>query len=230
MTEQAGAQRTEGGAGAEGSTETGSGSGAAEETSSEATSGSESSASGSDATSNSESTTSESSGDSSGEAASSSATTTQTRARPAESAESSESSESSDQPPPSEAPTTQTRTPDVGGDSPRGREQRAPLDVGELVWKIAKVLASVVRVVAYVIAIVLFAYVLLTIVGVNPQNGVAQVIGGVADATVFAFRDLFLPADPTFAVIVNYGLAAVFWVLVAEFGSRIIRWAGARAS
>ncbi|MDD7966389.1 hypothetical protein [Actinomycetospora lemnae] len=104
------------------------------------------------------------------------------------------------------------------------------MNVGELVWEVAAVLASVVRVIGYVIAVVLAAYVLLTLVGVNPQNAVAQVIGGIADATVLSFRDLFLLADPTFAVVVNYGLAAVFWVLVAEFGSRVIRWLGARLS
>ena len=105
--------------------------------------------------------------------------------------------------------------------APRGRERRAPLNVGELVWKIASVLASAVRVVAYVV---------LTILAVNPQNGVAQVIGGIADWAVLAFRDLFLPADPTLAVVVDYGLAAIFWVLVGEFGSRLIRWIGARLS
>lgn len=116
------------------------------------------------------------------------------------------------------------------GSTPQGRAQRDPVDVGELVWRIARILASAVRVVAYVIAVVLVAYVVLTIVGVNPLNGVAQVIGGVADATVLAFRDLFVVADPTLAVVVNYGLAAVFWVLVAEFGSRLIRFLGARLS
>jgi len=94
----------------------------------------------------------------------------------------------------------------------------------------AVALASVIRIVAYVIAVVLVAYVLLTLVGVNPLNAVAQVVGGVADRTVLAFRDLFLVADPVFAVVVNYGLAAVFWVLVAEFGSRLVRWIGARFS
>jgi hypothetical protein len=29
---------------------------------------------------------------------------------------------------------------------------------------------------------------------------------------------------------VNYGLAAIFWILVAEFGARLVRWIGARLS
>jgi hypothetical protein len=114
--------------------------------------------------------------------------------------------------------------------APHGREQRTPVDVGELVWKVASVLASVVRVVAYVLAVVLVAYIVLTIVGVNTANGVARVIGSVGNTAVGPFRDLFLLSDPLFTVIVDYGLAAVFWILVAEFGSRFIRWLGARLS
>lgn len=224
VTEQAGAQRTEGGAGT-GEPETTSEAG-------DAPAGTPSEPTDTSDTTDTASTSSEPAASTGGseqaagsgsasESESASATTTATQTRP----------RSADDPPPSEAPTTQHRTPDTSADAaPRGREQRTPLNVGELVWKVTAVVASLVRVVAYVIAVVLVAYILLTIVGVNPLNAIAQVVGGVADATVLAFRDLFLVADPTFAVIVNYGLAAVFWVLVAEFGSRIIRWVGARFS
>jgi hypothetical protein len=130
---------------------------------------------------------------------------------------------------PSEQPTQRVEQPHgVDGHAPEGHRQRAPIDVGDLIWRIARILASAVRIVAYVLAVVLVAYIVLTLVGVNPQNGVARVIGGVADVAVLAFRDLFLIADPSFAVIVNYGLAAVFWLLVGEFGSRLIRYLGAR--
>jgi hypothetical protein len=130
---------------------------------------------------------------------------------------------------PSEQATERVAQPQgVDAHTPEGHRQRAPIDVGDLVWRIARILASAVRVVAYVLAVVLVAYIVLTLVGVNPQNAVAQVIGGVADVAVLAFRDLFLIADPSFAVIVNYGLAAVFWLLVGEFGSRLIRYLGAR--
>ncbi|WP_166659853.1 hypothetical protein [Actinomycetospora succinea] len=231
MTEQAGGQRTEGGTesgestetstanagGQETSASTGS-TGAAEQSSGQSSEQSSEQSSGSDSGTSSPTASSESSSGSSSEAATST-TATATKTRP------------SDDPPPDEAPTTQQRTPDVSaGSAPHGREERAPLNVGELVWKVATVLASVIRIVAYVIAVVLVAYVLLTLVGVNPLNAIAQVVGGVANSTVLAFRDLFLIADPVFAIVVNYGLAAVFWVLVAEFGSRLVRWLGARFS
>lgn len=247
VTEQGGAQRAEGGSDSDGSTGATSSdasgtSGVAENTATEssatATSGEQpsgaSAASGSGEGSSGEGSSSSGSagGSSSGSASGAEGETetdgggtTATKTRTAQ------------DPPPDEAPTTQQRTPEVssgsdasGDPAPRGRAERAPLDVGELVWKVATVLASVIRIVAYVIAVVLVAYVALTIVGVNPLNAVAQVVGGVANSTVLAFRDLFLIADPTFSVVVNYGLAAVFWALVAEFGSRIVRWLGARFS
>lgn len=116
------------------------------------------------------------------------------------------------------------------GEAPHGREERAPTNVGEVVWRVASILATVVRVVGYLLAAVLVIDIVLTVVGVNTANGVAQVIGTVGGFAVLAFRDLFLLTDPIFTVVVNFGLAAVFWVLVAEFGSRLIRFLGARLS
>jgi hypothetical protein len=115
-----------------------------------------------------------------------------------------------------------------GGEAPHGREGRSPINLGDTVWKVANVLATVVRIVGYVFAAVLVAYIVLALVGVNTSNGVAQVIGSIGDTVVLGFRDLFLLADPITTIMVGFGLAAVFWVLVAEFGSRLVRWLGAR--
>jgi hypothetical protein len=114
------------------------------------------------------------------------------------------------------------------GEAPHGRERRSPINLGETVWKAANVLATVVRIVGYAFAAVLVAYIVLALVGVNTSNGVAQVIGSIGDTVVLGFRDLFLLADPITTIMVGFGLAAVFWVLVAEFGSRLVRWLGAR--
>jgi hypothetical protein len=114
------------------------------------------------------------------------------------------------------------------GEAPHGRERRSPINLGDTAWKVANVLATVVRIVGYAFAAVLVAYIVLALVGVNTANGVAQVIGGIGDTVVLGFRDLFLLSDPITTIMVGFGLAAVFWVLVAEFGSRLVRWLGAR--
>lgn len=102
------------------------------------------------------------------------------------------------------------------------------LDVGELAWRTGNVIATVVRTLALLFALVLIVNVVLILVGVNPANGVAQFIGGVADTVILGFRNLFVPTNPTIGLIVNSLVAAVFWVFLGELLSRLIRFLAAR--
>ena len=102
------------------------------------------------------------------------------------------------------------------------------LDVGELVWRTGNVIATVVRTLALLFALVLIVNVVLILVGVNPANGVAQFISGVADTVILGFRNLFVPTNPTIGLIVNSLVAAVFWVFLGELLSRLIRFLAAR--
>ena len=109
--------------------------------------------------------------------------------------------------------------------------QRRQIDVSDLVWRVGSILATVVRVVTLLFAVVLVAHIALVVVGViNPTNGVASFLRGFADTVVLGFRDLFLPADPTIMLVVNYGVAAVFWVVLGGFLSAGIRFVAARLS
>lgn len=83
--------------------------------------------------------------------------------------------------------------------------------------------ATLLRVVGLLLALVLVAFVVLTLVGVNPDNGIAQVVAAGADGLVMRFRDLFLPADPQLAVAVNYGAAALFWLVAGLVAARLVR-------
>ncbi|MEJ2870411.1 hypothetical protein WCD74_21755 [Actinomycetospora sp. OC33-EN08] len=135
---------------------------------------------------------------------------------------------------PSEAPTQQQRTQGGRGGADTSwadREESRPkrsVDLGELAWRTGNVIATVVRTLALLFALVLIVNVVLLLVGVNPANGVAQFVAGVADVVILGFRDLFLPADPTVALIVNSLVAAVFWVFLGELASRLIRFVAAR--
>ncbi|GLZ52751.1 hypothetical protein [Actinomycetospora sp. NBRC 106378] len=106
--------------------------------------------------------------------------------------------------------------------------QRRHVDVGEIAWRAGNVIATLVRTLAILFALVLIANLVLVLVGVNPANGVAQFIGGLAGRVILGFRDLFVPADPTIALIVNSLVAAAFWVFVGELLSRLIRFLAAR--
>ena len=112
-------------------------------------------------------------------------------------------------------------------DNPR---RSSSIDVSELVWKLANLLATVVRAVTLVFAAILVVQIGLSVAAVNPDNGLARFVRGFSDTVVLGFRDLFLPSDPTIMVVVNYGIAAVFWVLVGVFLSSALRWIAARIS
>ena len=111
---------------------------------------------------------------------------------------------------------------------PTGSSRHRSVDVGELAWRTGNVLATVVRTLALLFALVLIVNVVLVLVGVNPTNGVAQFIGTVASVVILGFRDLFVPANPTVMLIVNSLIAAVFWVFIGELLSRLIRFLAAR--
>lgn len=126
---------------------------------------------------------------------------------------------------PTEQPTEQTTRQQA---QPEGGRSRPPIDISDLVWRVGNIVATVVRVVALLCAVVLVADIILTLVGVNTSNVVARFVGGASGVVVLAFRDLFLLTDPSIAKVVNFGLAAVFWVLVGEFVSRLVRFVAAR--
>jgi len=85
------------------------------------------------------------------------------------------------------------------------------------------VLATVIRAVGGAAAIILVAYIVLTLGGANPDNGITKFVAGWADNLALGFRDLFTPADANLRVIVNYGLAALFWLAVTGVITRILR-------
>jgi hypothetical protein len=89
-------------------------------------------------------------------------------------------------------------------------------------------IADVVRWAGLLAAVILVIHVILTAGEANPANGIARTIHNLADALSLGFKDLFnKPADdPKLRTLVNYGLAAVFWLVVSSVASRLIRRLG----
>ena len=88
------------------------------------------------------------------------------------------------------------------------------------------VVAGVVRWIGLVIALILAVHVLLTVGNANPTNGITEFFATTADWFVLAFRNLFTPDNEKLRVLVDYGLAAVFWLIVSAILSRLIRRLG----
>ena len=74
-----------------------------------------------------------------------------------------------------------------------------------------------------VAALILIISAVLTVGGANPDNGITRITGTIAPYLATGFTDLFRPGDPNFALVLNYGSAAVFWVLAGSMVARLIR-------
>lgn len=82
---------------------------------------------------------------------------------------------------------------------------------------------TVVNVVAAVFAIVLALHIVFVIFSANPHNPLVTFVSHWADGLVVFFRDLFTPADHRVAVLVNAGLAAIFWLIVGRIAAGLLR-------
>lgn len=87
-------------------------------------------------------------------------------------------------------------------------------------------LATIVQVLCTVAAVFLATYVVLTVGDANPDNGITQFVQAWATPLALGFENLFTPGDETTRVLVNYGIAAIFWVVVGSIASRLIRLLG----
>jgi hypothetical protein len=102
-------------------------------------------------------------------------------------------------------------------------DERPRRPAGEVRAQVLGVLASVVRWIGLLFALVLVIHVLLTVGSANPRNGITTFFADVADPIAIGFKNLFTPSDPKLYVLVNYGIAALFWLVVSGVLARIIR-------
>ncbi|MGQ0842279.1 hypothetical protein [Actinokineospora sp.] len=91
---------------------------------------------------------------------------------------------------------------------------------------IVGVLAGVVRWAGLLIALLLVVHVILVMGNANPDNGITSFVRAMAEPLSLAFKNLFTPDDAKLGVLINYGLAAVFWLAVSSVAARLIRRLG----
>ncbi|MGW3472985.1 hypothetical protein ACWDKQ_31980 [Saccharopolyspora sp. NPDC000995] len=89
--------------------------------------------------------------------------------------------------------------------------------------RVAGVLVNVVRWVGTLGAALLVIHVVFTVAGANPDNGITRFVAFWAETLALGFQDLFMPDDPKLAVAVNYGVAALFWLIATSMAVRILR-------
>lgn len=83
--------------------------------------------------------------------------------------------------------------------------------------------AGVVRWVGLIFAAILVLHVIFTIGSANADNGIVSWVRDWADSLSIGFKDLFEPTDEKLRVLVNYGVAAIFWLVVSSIVAKLIR-------
>jgi len=106
---------------------------------------------------------------------------------------------------------------------PRAKRQ---VDWGRVRDQAVGLLAGVVRWVGLIFALILVLHVIFVIGGANPDNGIVSFVRDWSDGLALGFTDLFEPEDEKLRVLVNFGIAAIFWLVVSSIVTRIIRRIG----
>ena len=85
----------------------------------------------------------------------------------------------------------------------------------------ANAVARVLRTIGYAIVAVLMLHIVLTLLQANPANVVAALIARLAATFDLGLSNLFLVPDPMLAVLLNYGAAALAWLLITAVVVRL---------
>jgi hypothetical protein len=112
--------------------------------------------------------------------------------------------------------------------------KKAPAKRPEIDWRKTKdttvsIVAGVVRWAGLIFAAILVLYVIFVIGQANAANGIVSSVTGWAEFLSLGFKDLFQPSDPKLSVLVNYGIAAIFWLVVSGILAKIIRRVGGQS-
>ncbi|GAA3559199.1 hypothetical protein GCM10022222_48590 [Amycolatopsis ultiminotia] len=110
------------------------------------------------------------------------------------------------------------------------RAKRAPVDWRRTREQAFSFVASLVRWIGLIFAAILVLHVIFVIGSANPANGIVSFVHSWADGLSLGFRDLFTPDDEKLRVLVNYGIAAIFWLIVSAILARILRRIGGAIS
>lgn len=89
-----------------------------------------------------------------------------------------------------------------------------------------RVVAGLLEWIGSLAAVLVLVDAVLTVGSANPGNAIVQLTGAVGPLLAVPTDDLFQPADPRFALVLNYGSAAVLWLLVACLLGRLVRKIG----
>lgn len=87
----------------------------------------------------------------------------------------------------------------------------------------ADTVANVVRFVVGLVVTIFVLHVLFVVLDANAANSVVSLVYALAKTLVLGFGDVFTPHDAVIGVVLNYGLAAVVYLVVGELVVKALR-------
>lgn len=105
-------------------------------------------------------------------------------------------------------------------DRPRRRPGRSPRT------RISDMAAKLISLIATIVVAVLAVHIVFVMFEANTSNAIVRAVGDRAHDLAWQFRDMFQPDDPKAAVLVNYGIAAVVYLIVGRALAGLVRRAG----
>jgi hypothetical protein len=120
------------------------------------------------------------------------------------------------------------------GEHAEPEPETKPAERREVDWRKHKdrtvsFLAGLVRWIGLIFAAFLVLYVIFVIGDANQANGIVSFVKSWAESVSLGFKDLFQPSDPKLSVLVNYGIAAIFWLVVSGILAKVIRRVGGQS-
>ena len=88
--------------------------------------------------------------------------------------------------------------------------------------RVFSLVATIVRAVCSVIAVVIVIHAVFVLFEANPANALVEFTTGWRDTFGWFTKDLFAPSDPKIAEAINDGLAALIWVVAGSLLSKLI--------
>jgi hypothetical protein len=83
--------------------------------------------------------------------------------------------------------------------------------------------ADLVRVLAMIICVLLALHIAFVVFSANQDNAIVRTVNDWADWFAWRFRDMFVPKDERVGVLVNYGIAAVVYLVAGRVLASLIR-------
>jgi hypothetical protein len=118
---------------------------------------------------------------------------------------------------------TPAEDPAVRAEPPLVEQEEEVADPDQRRRRVVGIVCTVVNVICALFAVVLALHIVLVIGSANQANGFAAFINDWSAAVSLGLRDLFVPANEGVRTLLNDGIAALLWLLIAAVLTYVIR-------